>query len=99
MAKTGTTALLPNLHEEFRALCLAGLKNEELAVKYGFSWVTARKYRILLAKETMRQKKGGPTSIETPGETTTIHEDKDCAAAGSKSTSGAKPGEPARQDS
>lgn len=57
MAKTGTTALVPELQSEFRALCLAGLKNEELGVKYGFSWVTARKYRMIHAPETMRQAK------------------------------------------
>lgn len=52
IAKTGTTVLLPDKYEEFKDAARNGLKDEQLGAQFGFSWATARKYRLLLAPET-----------------------------------------------
>jgi len=68
MAKGRPPALLPDQHGEFASLCLAGLSDAELAVRYRMSVDSVRNYRDSLAPETSKRlkRRGAAASTDSP---------------------------------
>jgi hypothetical protein len=69
MAKTGIPALERGTAaaDEFAALCRLGWSDTKIAAHFDLSWMTARKYRSLLAPETARRKKMPPAGDTAQG--------------------------------
>jgi len=69
MAKTGIPALERGTAaaDEFAALCRLGWSDTKIAAHFDISWMTARKYRGLLAPETARRKKMPPAADTAEG--------------------------------
>jgi hypothetical protein len=69
MAKPGIPAIERGTApaDEFAALCRLGWSDTKIAAQFDISWMTARKYRIELAPETLRRKKKPPADDTAQG--------------------------------